>query len=66
VTTSLKSRRRLEDRIRNLSAQAVAATDLAELDAILKELRVALRKHVEYLRKIASEQHVPSQRRRPT
>jgi hypothetical protein len=55
--------RRLEDRIRELCAQAVVTTDLSELDVILKQLRPALREHIELLRKLAAERHIPPQRR---
>jgi hypothetical protein len=57
--------RRLEDRIRELCARAVVTTDLNELDAILKQLRPALREHIELLRKLAAERLVPPQVRSP-
>jgi hypothetical protein len=46
--------RRLEDRIRELCAKAVAA-DSSELSAIFSELKSALHEHSERLRKLAAE-----------
>jgi hypothetical protein len=45
----------LEDRVRLLCNQAVAAKTQAELDAILPELRTAIRDHIRYVRAIALE-----------
>jgi len=45
----------LERRIRELCAQAVATLDTAELEPILTELRVALRKHVEQIKSLVAE-----------
>jgi hypothetical protein len=45
--------RRLEDRIRDLCAQALTAED-AEMEAIFGALQLALREHVERLRKLAA------------
>jgi hypothetical protein len=45
----------LEDRIRLLTAQAIAAKTESELDAILPELKAAIRDHIRYLRAIAVE-----------
>ena len=42
--------RRMEDKIRRLSEQLLAAQDDQELTAILAELRTALHQHVERLR----------------
>jgi hypothetical protein len=44
--------RRLEDRIRVLSGEAVAAEE-PELDPILSNLRTSLHEHAERLRKLA-------------
>ena len=46
--------RRLEDRIRELCARAVAAQD-SELDPIFSALQRALREHNDRLRKLAAE-----------
>jgi hypothetical protein len=45
----------LEDRIRLLTDRAIAAKTQEELDAILPELKAAIRDHVRYLRAIAVE-----------
>ena len=45
--------RRLEDRIRELCALAVAAED-PELEMVLAELQAALRQHTERLRRMAA------------
>ena len=45
--------RRLEDRIREKCAQAVASTDSAELSLVFEELRTLLREHAERLRVVA-------------
>jgi 3-phenylpropionate/cinnamic acid dioxygenase small subunit len=42
--------RRLEDRIRRLSAQVVSATDPSEMNTISQQLKDALHEHVERLR----------------
>lgn len=58
--------RRLEDRIRGLSARAVLA-QRRELDTILPELRSALREHINRLRDKALQRLVngePIERRR--
>jgi len=39
--------RRLQDRIENLVVQALAARDSVELDAIIEQLRQALREHLQ-------------------
>jgi hypothetical protein len=45
----------LEDRVRILCDQAVGAKTQAELDAILPELKAAIRDHICYVRAIAVE-----------
>jgi hypothetical protein len=45
----------LERRIRELCAQAVATPDTAELEAIVAELRVALREHVAQIKSMVAE-----------
>jgi hypothetical protein len=45
----------LEDRVRVLCDQAIAAKTQAELDAVLPELKAAIRDHIRYLRAIAIE-----------
>jgi hypothetical protein len=45
----------LEDRIRLLTDRAIAAKTQSQLDAILPELKAAIRDHVRYLRVIAVE-----------
>ena len=45
----------LEDRIRLLTDQAIAAKTQREVDAILPELNAAIRDHIRYLRAIAVE-----------
>ena len=45
----------LEDRIRLLTDQAIAAKTQDELDSILPELKAAIRDHIRYLRAIAVE-----------
>jgi hypothetical protein len=45
--------RRLEDRIRELCALAVAAED-PELEIVLAQLQAALREHTERLRRMAA------------
>jgi hypothetical protein len=45
--------RRLEDRIRKLCADAIAASDLAELNSILHQLSSALRDHNSRVRQLA-------------
>ena len=45
----------LEDRIRLLTDQVIAAKTQDELDSILPELKAAVRDHVRYLRAIAVE-----------
>jgi hypothetical protein len=45
----------LEERIRLLTDQAIAAKTQSELDAILPELKAAIRDYIRYLRAIAIE-----------
>lgn len=45
----------LEDRVRMLCDRAIAAKTQTELDAILPQLRAAIRDHIRYLRAIAVE-----------
>jgi hypothetical protein len=45
----------LEDRIRLLTDRAIAAKTQSELDAILPELKAAIRDYIRYLRAIAVE-----------
>ena len=45
----------LEDRIRLLTDRAIAAKTQSELDAILPELKAAIRDHIRYVRAIAVE-----------
>jgi len=45
---------RLEDKIRALSVRAVAAVDSTELERVIRELRSALKEHVQRLRKRAA------------
>jgi hypothetical protein len=45
----------LEDRVRLLCDQAIAAKTQAELDAILPELKTAIRDHIRYVRALALE-----------
>ncbi|MGH9505182.1 MAG: hypothetical protein ACRD20_20200 [Terriglobales bacterium] len=45
----------LEDRVRMLCDQAIAAKTQAELDAIIPELKAAIRDHIRYVRAIVIE-----------
>jgi hypothetical protein len=49
------SSRRLDDRIRELSAKAVTAED-SDLDSTFTRLQVSLQEHTKRLRKMAAEQ----------
>jgi hypothetical protein len=64
LLSSFSRSRRLEDRIRKLSSEAVAATDPVEANRILEELASALRSHVERMRELASSRALPPERRR--
>ncbi len=55
--------RRLEDRIRTLCTQAVAATDPDELSEIIEQLTAAMRKHVIRVRQLAAMRPTPPERR---
>jgi hypothetical protein len=45
----------LEDRVRLLTDRVLAAKTQSEVDAILPELKAAIRDHIRYLRAIAVE-----------
>lgn len=45
----------LEDRVRLLCERAVSAKTQAELDAILPELKAAIRDHISYVRAVVAE-----------
>jgi hypothetical protein len=45
----------LEDRVRELCAQAVAAKTETELLVVLPQLQAAIRDHIRYLRALAAE-----------
>jgi hypothetical protein len=45
----------LEERVRTLCTQAIAAKSQGELDAILTDLRAAVREHIRYVRAVAVE-----------
>jgi hypothetical protein len=64
LLSSFSRSRRLEDRIRKLSSEAVAATDPIETNRILEELSSALRHHVDRLRELASGGAPTRERRR--
>jgi hypothetical protein len=55
--------RRLEDRIRELCALALAATESSHLSSILEQLSAALHDQVERLRKQACERTLRPERR---
>jgi hypothetical protein len=54
---------RLEDRIRDLCAKAVASSDSLELTSVVEELRAALHEHAERLRQ-RLQFPIPPDRRR--
>jgi hypothetical protein len=56
--------RRLEDRIRKLCADAVAAADPAELNSTLQKLSAALRDHARRVRQLAAARPNLERRRR--
>jgi hypothetical protein len=65
LLSSFSRSRRLEDRIRTLSAQAMATdSDSAEMPEILEQLQAALRDHVDRMRKSAAGHPLPLERRR--
>jgi hypothetical protein len=55
--------RRLEDRIRELCALAVAATEASHLTSVLDQLSTALHQQVDRLRMQASERSLRPERR---
>jgi len=55
--------RRLEDRMRNLCAKAVASEDTPELQEVLEQLRAALHEHNTRLRKLPTEPLLQQRRR---
>lgn len=56
-------RRRVEDRIRELCSQAVAEDNPQKFEAIITELRLLLRTHVQNLRKKLSSRPATPERR---
>jgi hypothetical protein len=54
-SSPLMTASRLEDRVRMFCDRAIAAKTQAELDAILPELKAAIRDHIHYVRAIAVE-----------
>jgi len=56
--------RRLEDRIRVLSARAVSITDPQELNEVNEQLRTLLREHMDRLRRMFASHSVPAERRK--
>ena len=64
LLSSYSRSRRLEDRIRRLCSQAVAATEPAELKPILEQLTAALRNHIQRVRQLATMCPTPPDRRR--
>jgi hypothetical protein len=55
--------RRLEDRIRDLCANAVASQDSPEFHEVFEQLRAALHEHNERLRKSSTEPQLLQRRR---
>ena len=53
--------RRLEDRIRELCAKAVAAPDSADFNEVMQQLRESLREHANRLRQLAARKLRPRQ-----
>jgi hypothetical protein len=51
--------RRLEDRIRELCAKALAAPDSADSNEVMQRLREALREHTNRLRQLAARKLRP-------
>jgi hypothetical protein len=56
--------RRLEDRIRKLCADAVAAADFSELNTTLEKLSSTLREHTRRVRQLAAASPTLERRRR--
>lgn len=59
-----KGSKRLEDRIYILVEKAIAAQNTEELEAVIADLRAALKEHTERLRKLAASQLVERDRRK--
>jgi hypothetical protein len=59
-----KGSKRLEDRIYILVEKAIAAQNTEELEAIIADLRAALKEHTERLRKLAASKLVERDRRK--
>jgi hypothetical protein len=56
-------RQRLEDRIKELCAKAVATDESPELNEILQQLRIALSEHTRRMRKLVAGFSVRPERR---
>jgi hypothetical protein len=56
--------RRLEDRIRELCAKAVATPESRDLNEITQQLKTALHEHAQRVRKRLLKFPIPSDRRR--
>jgi hypothetical protein len=54
--------RRLDDKIRELSAWALASQDPAELHEIVTQLRAALQKHINRIKDLAVNSSQPQRR----
>jgi hypothetical protein len=54
---------RLDDRIKDLCAKAVATPPSTELEGILRQLKDALHEHTEHLRKMAANYRTGTERR---
>ena len=57
--------KRLEDRINDLMAKAIATTDPDELETVISNLREALSEHIHKVRKMAAAK-LPRPRKRKT
>lgn len=57
--------KRLEDRINDLMAKAIATTDPDELEKVISNLREALSEHIQKVRKMAATK-LPRPRKRKT
>ena len=55
--------RRLDDRIRELTSQALAAVGLREQNENLRHLRALIHVYIQRLRKQASQRPIPPERR---
>lgn len=58
--------KRLEDRIKELCAEAIATPESPELNVVLKQLQDALHEHTDRLRDMAASRRVRVERRSPT